>query len=68
MRGKSELSTEVKKFETKGLAPVYSIEIRYITELVFVICICIYIYIYVSMTTRKKKHEAFVTYNGSLIW
>ncbi len=58
MREKSELSTEVKKFETKGLAPVYSIETRYVTELVFV---------YRSLTTREKKHEAYVTHNDSLI-
>jgi len=63
VREKSDLSTEVKKIERKGLAPVYSIETRYISELVFV-----FICIYISMTTRKKKHEEYVTYNGSLIW
>jgi hypothetical protein len=35
MREKVELSTVVKKFQTRGLAPVYSIETRYITKLVF---------------------------------
>jgi hypothetical protein len=57
MREKSELSTEVKFFETKSLAPVYSIETRYITELLFVICICIYIYIYIYDNQEKKARS-----------
>jgi hypothetical protein len=62
MRERSELKTEVKKMETKGLAPVYSIETRYITELVFV-----FIYTYIYDNQEKKKHEAHVTDNGNLI-